>query len=387
MLSWQIINLIFENLRKICSSESKRMFTAGAGGGLFDGPNIFTPKVQAYVLLPPRYGTQLGIETFRYYVTEWYSRDAETVDCTLLEKGEPVAGRRIQIPASVIESRKVRKGETYTQIGEYTYQYCLVRTSSSLQGSSAQELRYGQVVKVSWEQNTVWENVNAHSKLHVQLDSDQDVRVVKLADVIRCSLIGFLARPLEHASSSAFDTPDIQQLHEKIEQSIHTGTPVVFKEAFATSGRSTDEIQWETKRSIYSPLGTRESVVLHVAINDARKKASLIAWVILTPKPQVVVSDDKEDTESESTAPGLTAAQTAALVQQKCHEYFLHFNSWRQTIKTPQFLKVPAQHNAKKLPQFSLKSVFQSKSVPEEPKKPSNLWTRFKPSSTESLQP
>lgn len=234
-------------------------------------------QIPSYVLLSSEYGKQINIHTYRYYRVDPYTKtsDDQLIKCHLLKGGNAAGNDQvIQVPVSVVEEKKVKRGEALTDIGQRMYSYCIIRTSREV-------LRYGQVIQTSWEQNLVFEPVNAHSKVQV-LTFDQETYLVKADHAWSCSLVCFLARPFEGIAAASVDKTDVEQLHQQLDQTQMEPSPDAFATAYRSSGRSIDDLKWDKPYSITNIHQRFDQVALITVINAFRHEHDLPPWADVT---------------------------------------------------------------------------------------------------------
>lgn len=273
-------------------------------------------KSEEYVLLPPKYGESLKLPaTYHYYRTDG-SKDA-LVTCTLLDKGIPQNDKTIQVPISVVEARKVKKGETYTQVGKYTYRYCILKIHD---GAASYVFKYGQVLQTEWQQNLVFESIDAHAKLQVRIMPGNTIVVAKPKDVLLCTQTCFLCRPLENASASAFNNTEVRRLHRQIDSAVFATIPADFLSAYASSGKSKREIRWLDNIIVFTTMGTTLAVSLKSNIDELRQKRNLPPW-----KTQSSTHQTCAIKSASNNANSLSPKQAAEIITLQFQRYLDQF--------------------------------------------------------------
>lgn len=253
-------------------------------GFLNKSHNIFS--TQEFVLLPARYGSVLGIDSYCYFQVEKHDASDANVDCTLLRDGEPIEGHVIQVPKSVIDQSKVRQGETVCRIGERMYQYCLVRHDGVYQ--------YGQIVSTSWEQNTVFETVHSRAKVHVQLPFlDNSICTIRACDALECSELMFLSRLFESTTDA---TKEFKTIHNELEKTLRQVLPDQYVEFFLQHGKTVDDIHWTQGVAVKSRWGNQTTLLLEEVINAMRLERGLSLWTSVSSKARMIQDQYQERT-------------------------------------------------------------------------------------------
>lgn len=236
----------------------------------------FLPNSNVYVLLPATYGTLLGYEGYRYYRVTQYVEGDDNATCTVLEDGLTIPGKCIQVPISVVKENVVKKGETLSKVGELMFQFCALKSDKHV------NIGYGQIVKVSWEQNTVFESIDARAYVYVQ--TKYKVLKIPKMDIVVCSELNYALQPFSTRYADTFDRVKIQAVHRVIDDSVVLATPMVFVETLVTLDKNMQHIRWMREYAIFNAWGKPESIVIEETINTRRMDVGLPLWTQLDTK-------------------------------------------------------------------------------------------------------